>query len=51
MTCDQHSRADCPDVAIVRYGMGDDVSFGIPIRDGGSSFYAIRRCPWCGAVL
>ncbi len=26
-------------------------SFGIPIHDGGSSYIAIRFCPWCGKKL
>ncbi|HMJ69728.1 MAG TPA: hypothetical protein VK508_12570 [Cyclobacteriaceae bacterium] len=25
--------------------------YGIPIRDGGSSFIHIEYCPWCGAKL
>jgi predicted RNA-binding Zn-ribbon protein involved in translation (DUF1610 family) len=46
--CDQHSDPyDCPDVIVVK----DRNSYGIPVRDGGSSFIQIKRCPWCGKRL
>jgi hypothetical protein len=25
--------------------------FGVPIRDGGSSFLVMKYCPWCGKEL
>ena len=25
--------------------------YGIPVRDGGSSYVVIHHCPWCGHVL
>ena len=25
--------------------------YGVPIRDGGSSFLIIKYCPWCGKEL
>jgi len=40
-------REDCPDVAIVKTKDG----YGLPIRDGGSSFYEISFCPFCGEGL
>lgn len=48
--CAEHSDPfECPDIAIVA-----DIErnrFGIPVRDGGSSRYEIRYCPWCGKHL
>ena len=47
--CDNHHDVmDCPDVAVIRKSDG---TFGIPIRDGGSSSYEIKYCPWCGMSL
>lgn len=34
---------DDPDILITKYSEG----YGIPIRDGGTSFIAIKFCPWC----
>ena len=49
-SCDIHATPEeCPD-CIVRFYRGSSL-FGIPIHDGGSSFIAIRHCPWCGADL
>ena len=25
--------------------------YGVPIRDGGSSYLLMKYCPWCGAAL
>ena len=25
--------------------------YGVPIRDGGSSFLVMKYCPWCGKEL
>ena len=25
--------------------------YGVPIRDGGSSYLLVKFCPWCGAKL
>lgn len=48
-TCDQHPDPwDCPDAIIIR---AKDGRFGIPVRDGGSSFIEIRFCPWCAAPV
>jgi hypothetical protein len=48
LNCEVHQNAwECPDVALVR----DDGTFGIPVRDGGSSFIEINYCPWCGQSL
>ena len=47
--CDQHPDPwDCPDAIII---LASDGRFGIPIRDGGSSFIEIKFCPWCAARL
>lgn len=45
--CQQHGDGDCPDRIIQR----TDTGIGIPIHDGGSSFIAIRFCPWCGSAV
>lgn len=48
--CDQHKDPfDCPDTALVYHEPFGE--YGIPIRDGGTSYYLISRCPWCGARL
>ena len=38
-----------PDVVICEFE--DSGTFGIPIRDGGSSMITIQYCPWCGIQL
>ena len=46
--CDHHPDPfDCPDTVIVKTEPG----FGLPIRDGGSSYIEIHYCPWCGKKL
>lgn len=39
---------DCADAVIFR---NDEGQIGLPIHDGGSSYIAIRHCPWCGTRL
>jgi hypothetical protein len=48
--CSHHGQDfwTCPDFGVVRFESG---AYGIPIRDGGLSFYSIEFCPWCGAKL
>lgn len=45
---DDPDPAACPDVLFVR---GSDGCYGIPVRDGGSSYVRIRFCPFCGRPL
>lgn len=46
--CDQHPDPwGCPDALVVKTSNG----WGIPIRDGGSSWSKIDFCPWCGVKL
>jgi hypothetical protein len=46
--CADHAAAsDCPDALVGRFGAAR--TYGLYIHDGGSSFVAIRFCPWCGA--
>jgi len=40
---------DCPDSVIVTTSSSS--GYGLPIRDGGTSFIEIRYCPWCGSDL
>ena len=48
MPCDKHNDPwECPDMTIVKTNDG----YGIPIRDGGSSYIKISHCPWCGIKL
>jgi hypothetical protein len=48
--CDQHPDPfDCPDCLI--FFSPARKRYGIIVHDGGSSFVAIRYCPWCGARL
>ena len=49
MTCEQHpDPQDCPDIVVRKYSNGD---YGIPVRDGGSSYIRILNCPWCRTEL
>lgn len=41
--------ADDPDVIIVYSAKFDE--YGIPVKDGGSSYIEIHYCPWCGKKL
>lgn len=49
LDCEQHHDhpIDCPDVLVLHGPQGP----GLPIRDGGSSWVAIRYCPWCATDL
>lgn len=49
LKCDQHKSDphECPDYAIAKFGK----DYGIPIRDGGSSYSKINYCPYCGTSL
>ncbi|MEV0811342.1 hypothetical protein [Micromonospora sp. NPDC050200] len=50
--CDQHPDPfDCPDNLIYYDSDPSDERYGLIIHDGGSSYIAIRYCPWCGASL
>ncbi len=40
---------DDPDVTIWKFE--DTQTYGIPIRDGGSSIIEIKFCPWCSMRL
>jgi hypothetical protein len=47
--CEKHPDPhDCPDALVMTVRSGE---YGMPIRDGGSSFSVIAYCPWCGAAL
>jgi hypothetical protein len=45
---EHHDRFDCADMVIHKTESGN---YGLIIHDGGSSFYAIKFCPWCGAKI
>ncbi len=46
--CDEHPNPfDCPDVVVMKFG--DE--YGLPVRDGGTSYITIENCPWCGKHL
>ncbi len=48
--CEKHADPfDCPDVLVIYNSKYNE--YGIPIRDGGSSFVRIYYCPWCGTKL
>lgn len=48
--CEVHpDPQDCPDNALIHIAKFDE--YGIPVRDGGSSFVVITFCPWCGSRL
>lgn len=48
--CDVHEdRFDCADALI--FFSEDDMTYGLIIHDGGSSFSRISYCPWCGFKL
>jgi hypothetical protein len=48
--CDLHDDPwECTDYALVWIDMFDE--YGIPIRDGGTSYYSLTFCPWCGIKL
>lgn len=43
--CTMDTPQECPDTVILKYGD----KMGLPIKDGGNSFYEISYCPFCGA--
>ena len=45
--CIHHDKWACPDSVLVKL----DSIFGLPVKDGGSSFIQIKFCPFCGAKL
>jgi hypothetical protein len=48
--CAAHQDAwDCPSALVVYIEQYDE--YGIPIRDGGDSYWKIDNCPWCGHAL
>jgi len=48
--CGQNADAwECPDITLVFNKKSG--AFGIPVRDGGSSYIQIGFCPWCGVQL
>jgi hypothetical protein len=48
--CADHADlSDCPDSLVV--SLENPARFGIRVHDDGSSYIAIRYCPWCGANL
>ena len=50
MKCKQHkSPCDCPD-NVITYNEKTG-KYGLIIHDGGSSYYKIAFCPWCGQRL
>lgn len=43
--CQDHKDPfECPDTTLVKI----NDRYGIPVRNGGSSFVEIKNCPWCG---
>jgi hypothetical protein len=50
LDCEIHTDPrDCPDVLVIRDERRQ--TFGLPVRDGGSSVVKIRFCPWCGIEI
>lgn len=48
--CKKHTNLfDCPDVVIIYEPKFDE--YGIPVKDGGSSYIIINFCPHCGLKL
>ena len=45
--CEAHDEWNCPDKVIVAVKSG----YGLPVRDGGSSYVKINFCPWCGSEI
>lgn len=49
-TCHVHDDPwDCSDYLIVYFKEED--RYGLPLRDGGTSYITINNCPWCGVKL
>ncbi len=50
LKCKQHPNIfDCPDATVIYSNKFDE--YGIPVRDGGSSYIVINYCPHCGIKL
>ncbi|WP_422739699.1 DUF6980 family protein [Micromonospora sp. WMMD729] len=50
--CAEHSDPfACPDNLIHHDPDPSDERYGLIIHDGGTSYIAIRYCPWCGTAL
>lgn len=50
LSCDQHSDPmECPDCVVIY--VAETQEYGLPVRDGGSSYILIEFCPWCGREL
>ncbi len=48
--CDQHPDPfECPDNLL--YYSPRFSEYGLIIHDGGSSYFIIHYCPWCGSAL
>jgi hypothetical protein len=47
-TCPHHDQYECPDTLILEL---KDGTYGLSIKDGGSSFVSIKWCPFCGQKL
>ena len=48
--CDEHPDPfDCPDNVV--WFDATELRYGLITHDGGSSYVAIRHCPWCGTGL
>ena len=49
-TCEQHADPfDCPDTLLVFHEIFGE--YGLPIRDGGTSYLVVKHCPFCGGRL
>jgi len=47
-TCEDHPNPwECPDILLVK----KNNDYGLPIRDGGTSYVKIQFCPWCGVKI
>ena len=50
LDCDVHDDpVECADCLVLYYSGSRE--YGIPVRDGGSSYVVIQYCPWCGTNL
>jgi hypothetical protein len=48
--CDRHpDPSNCPDNVVVYIPRTEQ--YGLVVHDGGTSYYQIRFCPWCGSKL
>lgn len=50
--CEQHlGQFECPDSLIYHNPDPSEERYGLIFHDGGSSYIAIRHCPWCGTSV